>query len=383
VEEIKMVDLNGQYIKIKSEIDSEIQNIINNSSFINGPSVTDFRLSLQKYLKVKHVIPCANGTDAIQIALMALNIKKGSEVIVPSFSFAAPAEVVSLLGYIPVFADVNEGTFNLSAQHLERVITERTGAIIPVHLFGQCADMSAILEIAKKYNIPVIEDNAQSLGAIYKFNNEETAAGTMGNIGITSFFPSKNLGCMGDGGAIFTNDNLLAEKALMISNHGQKIKYQHEIIGINSRLDSIQASILKVKLKYLESYNNSRRSVAGFYNNHFSAIQEISIPALQPQSSHVYNQYTVKVSPHMRNYMVEFLKSKGIPTMVYYPKPLHLQNAFKYLTYQKGDLPVSEKLCSCVLSLPIHTEITENQLQYICTNVEAGIRKYKTKNVVY
>lgn len=383
VKEIKMVDLYGQYLPIKDEIDAEIQKVVDASSFINGPAVNEFKDALKKYLNVKHVIPCGNGTDALQIALMALDIKKGSEIIVPAFSFAAPAEAVALLGCIPVFADVEEDTFNISAANIEKLITERTRAIIPVHLFGQCADMSAIMSIAKKNNLFVVEDNAQSLGARHTSTlGEVQFGGTIGNIGTTSFFPSKNLGCMGDGGALFTNDDVLAEKAYIIANHGQKIKYDHQVLGINSRLDSIQAAVLKVKIKYLDEYNSSRAIAASHFNKAFQNSEKLVLPTVASFTSHVYNQYTLKVSANARERVSGYLKSKGIPTMVYYPKPLHFQKSFDYLTYQKGDLPVAEKLCGQVLSIPMHTVLDEDQLDYISHNILMGIEQLSTKDVL-
>lgn len=377
-----MVDLHGQYLKIKDEIDEAIQSVIDTSSFIQGPSISRFSNSLQHFLGVKHVIPCGNGTDALQIALMSLDIEKGSEIIIPSFSFVAPAEAVALLGYIPVFADADPETFNISAGSVEKLITKRTRAIIPVHLFGQAADMEGICSLAKKYNLFVIEDNAQSLGVSCMVSKQSGLAGTLGDIGTTSFFPSKNLGAMGDGGALFTNNDDLAHKASMIANHGQKTKYFHQIIGINSRLDSIQAAVLNVKLKYLPDYNSARKKAAHAFNQILGKKEFIAIPGSNPGKDHVFNQYTIKVPEEARNVLREYLTRQGIPTMIYYPTPLHLQSVFKYLTYQKGDLPVCEKLCRQVLSLPMHTELQEDQLAYIGSNVAKSMESLRINKVL-
>jgi dTDP-4-amino-4,6-dideoxygalactose transaminase len=363
-----MVDLYGQYVTLKTEINHAISQVINTSDFINGTQVRDFAINLSQYLDVKHVIPCGNGTDALQIALMALNLPKGSEIIIPSFSFAAPAEVVALLGFTPVFADCDERTFNIDVSHVKKLITRKTSAIIPVHLFGQAAHLRPLLELAEEHSIPVIEDNAQSLGA--KFS-DGGFAGTVGQIGITSFFPSKNLGCMGDGGALFTNDDELASRISMISNHGQKIKYAHEIIGINSRLDTIQAAVLNVKLKYLNHYLHKRQKAAKFYDKVLANCDAIKVPHRCDYSSHVFNQYTLIVEDQ-RDALRNFLTLKGIPTMVYYPVPLHHQKAFQQYA-PPVFLPVCQDLTDKVLSLPMHSELTEEQQTFICENVLVGL----------
>jgi len=365
-----MVDLKSQYSRIKPEIDSAIQNVINNTSFINGASVQDFSSNLEKYLDVKHVIPCANGTDALQIALMALGLKPGDEVITSDFTFIATVEVVALLGLKLKFVDVDKNTFNLIPEEVEKAITPKTKAIVPVHMFGQGANMEAIMKIAKKHNIFVIEDTAQAIGGEYKCTDGKTKKlGTIGTIGCTSFFPSKNLGCFGDGGAIFTNNDELAIKLKQITNHGSKVKYYHDEIGVNSRLDSIQAAILNVKLKYLDEYILARQKAANFYDNAFKNNSKIKIPGRDKNSTHVFHQYTLQLEGINRDDLKEHLNNKGIPAMIYYPYPLHLQNAYKYLGYKKNDFPNTENLCNKVLSLPMHTELTNEQLQFITETV--------------
>ena len=365
-----MVDLTGQYQPIKDEIDSAIQDVINSAAFINGPVVREFSSNLQNYLGVKHVVPCANGTDALQVVLMSAGLKPGDEVISPAFTFIATIEVISLLGLKPVIVDVDPGTFNLSPEAIEKAITPKTKAIIPVHLFGQCADMDGIMEIAEKYNLFVLEDACQAIGA--KYNSADIinkSAGTIGNAGCTSFFPSKNLGAYGDGGAIFTNDTKLADMFSSVVNHGMKIRYYHDIIGVNSRLDSIQAAILNVKLKYLDHYILARQKVAAFYDKSFSGNPFLSIPEHFSKSTHVFHQYTLKTNPEKRDSLIKHLAAKQIPAMIYYPVPLHLQKAFGYLGYQKGDFPVSENLSGSVFSLPMHTELEDEQLNFIVSAV--------------
>lgn len=365
-----MVDLFGQYVKIKDEIDLSMQNVINKSNFINGPEVNLFASELAQFLNVKHVIPCANGTDALQIALMTLDLPKGAEIIVPTFNYVATAEVITLLGFKPVFIDSDLKNYNLLIGAIEPLINENTRAIMPVHLFGQSADMLNILKIAQKYNLFVIEDAAQSLGASCDFYDGEVRyTGTIGHIGTTSFFPSKNLGCMGDGGAIFTNDDDFAIKIKMIANHGQKSKYQYDKIGVNSRLDTIQAALLRVKLTKLNEYNEARKKAANFYNNLFSANPFIQIPRTELWADHVYHQYTIQVSENQRDGLKSYLESKKIPSMIYYPKPLHLHKAFEYLGYKESDFPNSEKKSKKVLSLPMHTELDNEQLLYICNSI--------------
>jgi dTDP-4-amino-4,6-dideoxygalactose transaminase len=365
-----MVDLKSQYEKIKPEIDKSISDVISTTSFINGPAVKEFQSALEKYLGVKHVIPCANGTDALQISMMALGLKPGDEVIAPSFTFIATAEVVAVLGLTPVLVDVEPDTFNISPEAILKAITPRTKAIVPVHLFGQTADMDAIMEIAKKHNLFVIEDACQSIGSDYRnAAGEWKKSGTIGHVGCTSFFPSKNLGCYGDGGAIFTNDDQLAAKLRSIVNHGMTVRYYHDDIGVNSRLDSIQAAVLNVKLKYLDEYASARQQVAAAYDKAFKDQPELTIPARFNRSTHVFHQYTLLVKGVDRNKLPEFMATKDIPAMIYYPVPIHLQKAYLDPRYQPGDFPVTEQLCSTVVSLPMHTEMDEEQLDYITSSV--------------
>lgn len=367
---IKMVDLQTQYLRIKEEIDHAIQEVLTSTAFIQGPEVQKFAKALASYTSAKFVIPCANGTDALQIAMMSLGFRPGDEVILPVHTYVATAEVIALLGLTPVFVDVDEATFNISVDELESKITKKTVAIVPVHLYGQCADMESILALASKHSLAVIEDAAQSLSADYTFKNgEKKKAGTMGTIGTTSFFPSKNLGCFGDGGAIFTNDEKLAEKIRMIANHGQKVKYYHEVIGINSRLDTLQAAILNVKLKYLNDYSKRRIEAASYYDKRLSGIQGLEIPYRASYSSHVFHQYTVKIKDGKRDEFREYLSGEGIPSMIYYPVPLHFQNAFKKPGIEAGAFPVAENLSKVVISLPIHTEMVEEQLEFICNKI--------------
>jgi len=367
---IQMVDLASQYHKIKAEVDSAMQACIESTEFINGSAVKEFSKDLAVYNDVKHVIPCANGTDALQIALMALGLKEGDEVIVPAFTYVATAEVIALLKLKPVMIDVNPQTFMLDTAQIESKLTMCTKAIVPVHLFGQCADMEILLDFAKAHNLFVIEDTAQAIGADYKFKNGKVKkAGTMGDIGCISFFPSKNLGCFGDGGAIFTDSDELAEKMSMIANHGQKNKYYHDVVGVNSRLDTLQAAVLKVKLKYLDQYKEARNEAAVYYDEHLSELADISIPHRVTYSSHVFHQYTIKVKNSKRDELKEYLHLKGIPSMIYYPLPLHLQRAYNSPTYGVGSFPVAEDLCKEVLSLPMHTELTAGELNYIVQQV--------------
>ena len=363
---IQMVDLKGQYQKIKTEVDSALNEVISSTSFINGPAVKEFQSDLETYLNIKHVIPCANGTDALQIAMMALDLKQGDEVITANFTYVATAEVIGLLGLSPVLVDVNQDTFNIDIESIERNITSKTKAIVPVHLFGQCADMERIMAIAKKHNLYVIEDTAQAIGADYSFSDGRNfKAGTIGNIGCTSFFPSKNLGCFGDGGAIFTNNDELAKKIRMIAHHGQSVQYVHEVLGVNSRLDSIQAAILKIKLKHLDEYALSRNKVAEFYDKAFSNHSKIKIPSRSKNSTHVFHQYTLQIIGYDRTELREKLTEHGIPAMIYYPIPLHKQNAYKNERFKTNDFPITQKLCDTVLSLPMHTELDEETLNYI------------------
>jgi UDP-2-acetamido-2-deoxy-ribo-hexuluronate aminotransferase len=366
MKEIKMVDLNGQYSHIKKEIDSAIQEVIDKTEFINGTAVKSFQKNLEQYLSVKHVIPCANGTDALQIAMMALGLKPGDEVITTDFTFIATVEVIAMLGLKPVLADVDKNTFLIEPTVIEKLITPKTKAIVPVHLFGQCCDMEGILQIAEKYKLFVIEDAAQALGSTFQFKNgTKQKAGTIGNIGCTSFFPSKNLGCFGDGGALFTNDDELAIMLRSVANHGMKVRYYHDHIGVNSRLDTIQAAILDVKLKYLDQYNISRQKAADFYDAAFQKNPKIQIPQRVSNSTHIFHQYTLILNGVDREKLRTHLQNKGIPAMIYYPVPMHMQNAYKDLGYKEGDFPVSEELCKTVLSIPMHTELDEEQLIYI------------------
>lgn len=367
---ISMVDLKSQYEKIKPEIDKAISDVINTTSFINGPAVKEFQSALEKYLNVKHVIPCANGTDALQISMMALGLKPGDEVIAPSFTFIATAEVIAVLGLTPVLVDVEPDTFNISPEAILKAITPRTKAIVPVHLFGQTADMDAIMDIAKKHNLFVIEDACQSIGSDYKnASGEMKKSGTIGHVGCTSFFPSKNLGCYGDGGAIFTNDDQLAAKLRSIVNHGMTVRYYHDDIGVNSRLDSIQAAVLNVKLKHLDEYAKARQQVAAAYDKAFKDQPELTIPARSSNSTHVFHQYTLLVKGADRNKLPEFMATKDIPAMIYYPVPIHLQKAYLDPRYQPGDFPVTEELCHSVVSLPMHTEMDAEQLNHITSSV--------------
>lgn len=365
-----MVDLRSQYEKIKEEIDSAMQEVIDQTAFINGPHVRLFADDLKQYLDCRYVIPCGNGTDGLQIAMMALDFKPGDEVIVPAFTYVAAVEVIALLGLKPVFVDVDPDTFQIDVSKIESVISDRTVAIVPVHLFGQCSDMESIIEIAKQHGLKVIEDAAQSIGSVYKFGDGTVAqSGTMGDIGVTSFFPSKNLGCFGDGGALFTNDHDLAEKMRMISTHGQKKKYHHHVIGVNSRLDTIQAAMLRVKLRYLDQYIKARNEVAEAYDKAFGNHPHISIPKRIAASTHVFHQYTIKLKGVDREAFAKFLALSGIPTMVYYPVPVHLQVAYQSYGYKQGDFPISEKLCQEVISLPMHTEMDPEQLGHIISTV--------------
>ncbi len=365
-----MVDLRSQYLEIKTEIDNAIQNVIDSSSFVKSPVVKEFEIQLARYLKARNVIACGNCTDALQISLMALDLKPGEEIITPVFTFISTAEVISLLGFKPVPADVNPDTFNIDINDLEDVITDKTRAVIPVHLFGQCADMQKIIDITSQKNIHVVEDAAQAMGCEYYFkNNEKLKAGTIGNLGCTSFFPSKNLACFGDGGAVITNDDELAEKVRIIANHGMKVRYYYDMVGVNSRLDAIQAAILSVKLKYLDKYNLARQKAADFYDSAFKDVSDIIIPFRTGYSSHIFHQYTLRIKNAQRDELQKYLQLKGIPSMIYYPVPLHLQKAFAFLGYKEGDFPVAEELCKTVLSLPMHTELDEEQLNYITRTV--------------
>lgn len=362
---LHMVDLHGQYQKIKREIDSAILSVVQSTRFIKGPVVKEFEDNLANYLNVKHVISCANGTDALQVAMMALDLKPGDEVLVPAFTYVATAEVIALLGLIPVMVDVRHDDFNIAIDGLEEKITKKTKAIVPVHLFGQNSNMEAIMTLARKHSLYVIEDAAQSIGSEYTFSNGNISkSGTIGDIGTTSFFPSKNLGCMGDGGALFTNNDDLAKKVRIVANHGQTKQYIHDIIGVNSRLDAIQAAVLNVKLKYLDEYAEARRSAANRYDNLLSNNTELEAPFRSNNSSHVFHQYVIKVKNGKRKQYLESLKKHNIPHNIYYPIPLYRQKAFGFED-ETIFLPATETLCKSVFAIPMHTELTEEQQGYI------------------
>lgn len=361
-----MVDLKTQYQRLKSELDVAIAQVLESTQFIKGPEVKRFEENLARYMGAKQVIACANGTDALQIAMMALGYEPGDEVITADFTYIATAEVIALLRLKPVLVDVNPETFTIDPSAIEKAITPKTRAIVPVHLFGQSADMEGVMKVAKKHNLDVIEDNAQAIGADYTFSDgRKQKAGTIGTIGTTSFFPSKNLGCFGDGGALFTNDDALAAKIRMIANHGQSTQYIHDEIGVNSRLDTLQAAILDIKLKYLNDFAARRVKVADYYDKAFGGLKNAQIPVRAPYSNHVFHQYTLKIKNINRDEVRRKLADKGIPSMIYYPLPMHVQKAYKDERYKEGAFPVSEELCKSVLSLPIHTEFNEEELKYI------------------
>lgn len=368
---IPMVDLKGQYQNIKTEIDTAIMEVIESVHFIKGPIVKQFEFALASYLNVNHVIGCANGTDALQIAMMSLDLKPGDEVIVPSFTYVATAEVIALLGLKPVMIDVDPVSFNITAAHIEPAITTRTKAIVPVHLYGQSCDMEDIMKIAKQHDLYVIEDNAQAIGSQYIHSDQSTSmTGTIGHIGCTSFFPSKNLGCYGDGGAISTHDEALAKKIRMIANHGQRIKYQHDLVGCNSRLDAIQAAVLAVKLDHLDQYGMARQAAAAYYNEGLKDLNWIETPIESQCSTHVYHQYTVKVKDGKRDELKEFLKEADIASTIYYPIPLYNQKAFQPNEIKEEGLQHTEMLCESVLSLPIHTELTSDIQDHVIERIK-------------
>ena len=370
MQNLQMVDLKRQYHKIKNEVDTAILNVLESTAFINGPDVQSFAKELAEYLDVKHVIPCANGTDALQISLMALGLKPGDEVITTSYTYIATVEVIALLRLTPVFVDVDADTFTMNIDSARKAITSKTKAIIPVHLYGQAVNMEPLLELAKEHKIPVIEDNAQAIGGTYTFSDgTKKKTGTMGVIGCTSFFPSKNLGGYGDGGAIFTNDDALAETLKMIANHGQKTKYYHEMVGCNSRLDTIQAAILRIKLRHLDEYCTARRAAADYYDKAFSNNPKIVTPFRAPYSYHVFHQYTLQLRGVDRDGLQAKLAKRKIPSMIYYPVPSHKQNMLKEYGTANLVLPVTDMLQDCVISLPIHTELTEEELSYITSNL--------------
>ena len=367
---IQMVDLISQYEKIQTEIDNAILNVVRSSAYINGPEVKSFQTEFEKYLGIKHVIPCANGTDALQIAMMAMDLKPGDEVITADFTYVATAEVIALLGLKPVLVDVYPGTFTLNIEAVKKAITPKTKAIVPVHLFGQCAEMNELMKLAKEHSFYVFEDVAQAIGADYTYpDRKKVKAGTIGHIGCTSFFPSKNLGCYGDGGAIFTNDDDIANKIRMIANHGQSVQYYHDVVGVNSRLDSIQAAVLRIKLRHLDEYVQARQKAAAFYDKALGNHTKIKIPERSKHSTHVFHQYTLVLEGADRDKLKEHLAAKDIPAMIYYPVPLHLQKAYRDPHYKEGAFPVTEHLCKSVISLPIHTELSEETQRYIVAGV--------------
>lgn len=370
MKKIQMVDLVTQYEKIQKEVDSAVLDVIRSSAYINGPEVKSFEKELADYLEVPHVIGCANGTDALQVAMMALGLEPGDEVITPSFTFVATVEVVALLGLTPIFAEVKEGTFNIDPEDVEKKITERTKAIIPVHLFGQTADMDAIMKIAEKHDLFVIEDNCQAVGSVYEMDYGSDKAGTIGHIGTTSFFPSKNLGCYGDGGAIFCSDDTLAHRVRQVCNHGSEKRYYHDVVGVNSRLDSIQAAVLRIKLRHLNAYVEARQRTAEHYDNAFADIEGLITPERDPKSTHVFHQYTMRVMDGKRDALREHLQANDVPAMIYYPVPLHLQVAYEWYGISEGDLPVTERLMNEVLSLPMSTELDSEQLDHITSTVK-------------
>jgi UDP-2-acetamido-2-deoxy-ribo-hexuluronate aminotransferase len=372
MKKIQMVDLVSQYEKIKPSIDTAIQDVIQHAHFINGPAVSRFQADLQEYLGVKHVIPCANGTDALQIAMMALGLKPGDEIITPSFTYIATTEVIALLGLKPVFVEVDPQTFCIDPTAIEAAITPKTKALVPVHLYGQAANMNAVMDIAQKHNLFVIEDNAQAIGSDYHLTNgKKVKTGTIGDIGCTSFFPSKNLGCYGDGGALCTNNDELAKKIKMIANHGQQQKYVHEVIGCNSRLDTIQAAILEVKLRQLDNYIDARREVAERYDEAFASIPGVRIPFRADDSKHVFHQYTLILENASRGALQEALTANDIPSMIYYPIPAHKQQMFAAFGSSNTELPTTDWLTDRVISLPIHTEMDEEQQEYIIDTVNS------------
>ena len=372
---IQMVDLQSQYQKIKDTVDASIQEILNSSAYINGPYVHEFQADLEKYLGVKHVIPCANGTDALQIAMMGLGLEQGDEVITADFTFAATVEVIGLLKLTPVLVDVEPDTFNIDIEALKKAITPKTKAIVPVHLFGQCANMEAVLEVAKEHNLFVIEDNAQAIGADYTFaDGTKKKAGTMGDVGTTSFFPSKNLGCYGDGGAIFTNDDELAHTLRGMVNHGMYKRYYHDVVGVNSRLDSIQAAVLKAKLPLLDSYCDARRKAAEYYSNAFANNPNIITPTISDFTTHVFHQYTLRITNGKRDELHQHLLDNEIPNAIYYPVPLHAQKAYQDDRYNEADFTITNQLIDEVISLPMHTELDEEQLAFITKTINDFIQ---------
>ena len=374
---IQMVDLKGQYEEIKDQVNSSIAEVLETTAFINGPEVQNFQKELEDYLQVKHVIPCANGTDALQIAMMGLGLKPGDEVITADFTFAATVEVIALLQLTPVLVDVEPDTFNIDPKAIKKAITPKTKAIVPVHLFGQPANMDAIMAIAEEHDLFVIEDNAQAIGANYHFaNGDKKKAGPIGHVSSTSFFPSKNLGCYGDGGAIFTNDDELAHTLRGIVNHGMYERYHHDVVGVNSRLDSIQAAVLRAKLPKLEQYNEARKKAAAKYSKAFEGQENIEVPVITAaEDTHVFHQYTLKIGNGKRDALVQHLSEKGIPCGIYYPIPLHSQKAYADTRYKEEDFPVTNQLVKEVIALPMHTELDDEQIDYITATIIEFVNK--------
>jgi dTDP-4-amino-4,6-dideoxygalactose transaminase len=373
---IQMVDLKSQYMKIKPQVDQAINDVLSSTQFINGEHVKSFQNELAAYLDVKHVITCANGTDALQISMMALGLKPGDEIITPSFTYIATTEVIGLLGLKPVFVDCDPENFNISVDEVEKAITKKTKAIVPVHLFGQSSDMKSIMSLAKKYNLFVIEDNAQAIGSNYLGFNQAQKTGTIGNIGCTSFFPSKNLGCFGDGGAMMTNDDELAKKLRMIANHGQSKRYYHDIVGCNSRLDNIQAAVLRIKLKELDQYILNRQKAANYYDQNLKDLDQLTLPYRNLDSNHVFHQYTLKLDDStVRDELIQYLADKKIPAMVYYPVPAHRQKMFSKIPNSYGNMKATNWLSSRVFSLPMHTELSTLQQDYIIENISNFLNK--------
>lgn len=375
MKKIQMVDLISQYADIKSDVSAAINNVIETAQFINGPEVKGFQSELESYLNVKHVIPVANGTDALQIALMALGLKPGDEVITPSFTYIATTEVMALLGLKPIFVDVDSDSFCIDPELIEAAITSKTKAIVPVHLYGQAANMDRIMEIANKHNLFVVEDNAQAIGCDYTSNSEVRKTGSIGHIGCTSFFPSKNLGCYGDGGAMCTNDDDLAAMIRMVANHGQSKRYYHDVVGCNSRLDSIQAAVLRVKLRKLDEYNAKRRAVADAYDAHFAQFPEIKTPSRTDYSKHVFHQYTVQLEGLDRDKLQAYLAERDIPSMIYYPVPAHKQKMFSHFGSADTDLPITDFLTHRVISFPVHTEMEDDQLSHILESIGSFVKE--------
>ena len=367
MKKIQMVDLKGQYEPLKEQIQKSFNQVLESTAFINGPQVHSFQKELEDYLGVKHVIPCANGTDALQIAMMGLGLKPGDEVITADFTFAATVEVIALLGLVPVLVDVEKDTFNIDIEAIKKAITPKTKAIVPIHLYGRPANMEAILEIAKEHNLFIIEDNAQAIGADYTFKNgKKQKLGTIGNVGATSFFPSKNLGCYGDGGAIFTNDDELAHILRGIVNHGMYIRYHHDVVGVNSRLDTLQACVLSAKLPHLDTYNQKRRAAAKKYSEKLQQNPNIIVPEIpEGETSHIFHQYTIRIINGKRDALAEYLTEKGVPFGIYYPIPLHSKKAYADERYNDKDFPVTNQLVKEVISLPMHTELDDEQIDFI------------------